>query len=113
MSNITPSPVLSQPVNQDDAHRRDAGCAPRGGPVVPGELYTMPNGTTPEIAREIYVGQGTGTITLRQIENIGPDGSVVSGDVTFYVTGGRKIHMMSTMVLDNVSGTVSDLVWLA
>lgn len=112
MAYNTSSPVLSQPVNPADSHRTQSGCAPRGGNVTPGQPYTMPNGTNPEIAREIYIGAGSGEIVLRQVENVDGQGNVVSGDVTFVASGGQKIHMLSTMVV-SADASMTNLVWLA
>lgn len=113
MSMMPQSPALSQPVAPSDPHRSQAGCAPRGGNVTVGELYTMPNGTNPEIAREIYIGAGSGEIVLRQIPNKDGDGNLVSGDVTFVASAGQKLHMVSIMVVSCDASMEDALVWLS
>lgn len=105
-------PNLSQCVGGQENHRDKAGPAPRGGNVTVGSPYTMPNGTKGEIAREIYIGAGSGSIVLRQSPIVEND-VTVSGDVTFVVSAGQKIHMLSIMVVSCDDSMVDALVWLS
>lgn len=104
------------------ANRVDTSGRPWDGPgiryntVTVGELYTLPNSTTPEEARGLWLGTvdtGGGSITVRPYSEIAENGNPSSYDVTFVITGSAsRIFPFGSQMVVAATG-VSDIVWFS
>ena len=79
------------------------------GDVTTGNFYTLPGDTKQQIARAIWVGSGTGDLTLELVRDVT---NGVPQTVTFTITGPMLLPLLSGRVTA-AGGTLANIRWIS